>query len=192
MRKTALLLAFGALSTAVATPAAAGGFSLYGSYWNTANADAVGGGGARLGIPLGSTLDLDLRATYYEKLAADPLARLGDAESPFAKGIRALPLDLGLRIDVARRDVVNPYVGAGGTYYRLDSDSGNVRDEVGWYALAGLEIGKFFVEADYRDVTATVKRDAGGPGDLFDTELIDRVDVDLSGVAVNAGFTWSF
>ena len=181
MKKLALALLF---STLVASPAAAGGFSIFGSYWNTADADAVGGGGVRFGIPLGSAVSLDLRGTYYEELKADPLARLGDLDSPFKKGIKALPLDLGLRVDFANHDVVNPYIGGGGTYYSLDSDSGNVKDEVGWYVQGGLALRRFFVEADYRKVTATVRRE-GHVGDLQ-----DHVNIDLSGVCVNAGWTF--
>jgi Outer membrane protein beta-barrel domain len=187
VRKTSLILIVAALSAAVASPAFAGGFSIFGSYWNTKDADAVGGGGVRVGVPLGTVVDLDLRGTYYQKLKADPLDRLGDANSPFQRGIQALPLDVGLRFNLAHYEVVNPYVGGGATYYLLDSDSGNVDDEVGWYALAGLNLGRFFVEADYRDVSATVKRN----GELPDA-IVDRVDLDLSGVAVNAGFNWQF
>lgn len=173
------LLLVAVLAAAATTPAAAGTrFSAFAARWDRGAAGAAFGGGVRVGVPVGERLTLDLRASVYER---------------GTDGLRAVPLDLGLRLDLARRDILNPYLGAGATYVRLDADAGigrGVDDEVGWYVLAGVELGKFFLEGDYRRIDATVGPgriqggDVGGPG--------PRADVDLSGIALHAGWIWKF
>jgi hypothetical protein len=175
---------------AAAPAAAATRFSAFAARWATRDAGAAFGGGVRVGVPLGDRLTVDLRASAYERRAAGPLARLGGADNPFTDGLRAVPLDVGFRLDLARRDILNPYLGAGGSYVLLDSDAGRVDDEVGWYVLAGVELGKLFLEGDYRRIEATVD-----PGPIRAGDLIDpgpRVGVDLSGFAFHAGWIWKF
>lgn len=189
--KKALVLA--ALACLVAAPSFATDFSIYGSYWDTDAAGDTGGGGVRLGIPLGRVLDLDIRATYYEEVKDRPFDALGDVETPFVEnGIQILPVDLGLRADFAPESRVNPYVGGGASYFFLDSDFGDVDDEAGWYALGGLEIGSFFVEAAYRGAEATVENDPDDFDDFDDIDFEEETAVELDGFAANAGFVWRF
>lgn len=190
MRK---LLTIAALAALFALPASAGDFSLYGAYWDTDAADDALGGGLRLGIPLGEVITLDFRATYYEELVNRPFERVGDLETPFVdNGIQVLPVDLGLRFRFAGGETVTPYIGGGGTYYFLDSDFGNLKDEAGWYALGGVEVGSFFVEGQYRGVEVTVENDPADFDDIDDIEFDPETAVKLDGFGVNAGWVWRF
>jgi hypothetical protein len=88
---------------------------------------------------------------------------------------------------------VRPYLGGGASYFLLDTNQGEVSDEVGWYGKAGLEFGndptgaRFFAEAMYRDVTGTVKSHRNEPGS---PEVVDKVDLQLRGVGANVGVIW--
>lgn len=186
------------LALAAAAPAAAGGVSLYGAWWETEEAGDALGAGIRVGFGIVPALDLDLRATYYEEVEPDFLDVIREGEDPRVAGFEVLPVDVGLRLGIGRRRAgLRPYLGAGGTYYKIEGDVGDVDDEVGYYALFGLELGdergpRFFVEADYRTVEATVTEDVDDPIDLPDLDLEDGVDLDLGGVGVNLGLAWSW
>lgn len=179
-----------------ATPAFAGGLSVYGTYWNTDAADEAAGAGVRLGIPLGRVVQLDLGATYYEELVDRPFDALGDVETPFVEnGLQVIPVEAGLRLNFAESSRLNPYIGGGATYYFIDSDFGNVDDEAGWYARIGAEFGEpggsgFFAEAGYRGVEVTVENDPSDFDDFDDLDFEEQTDVDLSGAVVNAGYVW--
>lgn len=193
MRKIILMAAVASL---LAAPAFAGGFSVYGSYWNTDQVDEALGGGVRLGIPLGSVLQLDVGATYYEELVDRPFDALGEVETPFVEnGLQVVPIEVGLRFNLGENRRFNPYIGGGATYYLIDSDFGEVDDEAGWYARLGAELGAvtgngFFVEAGYRDVEATVENDPADFEDFDDLEFEEKVAVDLAGPTVHAGYVW--
>ena len=151
--------------------------SLYGSHWDTDELDDVWGGGARLRLGSGAPLWLELRGTYFEDLTEDtPL---------FDVDLEAIPVDLGLALNILPTDKGTLYLAGGGTYFFLDSNVGDVDDEVGWYAGVGGEIAlsahvSLFAEFLYRDVEGTVEDD-----DPEDIE--DRVDIDLEGNVVNVG-----
>jgi hypothetical protein len=187
---TAILVGF-----AAAPPAqAAVGFSIFGSYWEPDETSDAGGGGLEIAFPLSPRWDIDLRASYFEELDPEPLQVLFDADSPFrTRGVEVLPLELGLRFALAPDAVVRPYLGAGGGYYIIDSDFGEIGDEGGWYGLFGLGFGddegaSFFVEAQYRKMEATVEED---PDDPFDFEGFDPpVVLELDGLGFNAGVSW--
>ena len=196
--RNAIAAVSAALFCIASTPAARAelGFSLYGSYWEPDDTSDAGGGGIELLFPISPRWDVDLRASYFEELDAEPLDQLGDAESPFQEhGLEVLPLELGLRFAFAPDAAVRPYIGGGAGYYVLDSDFGVVDDEAGWYGILGLGFGNregasFFVEAQYRKMEATVEED---PSDPFDFEGFDEgVALDLDGVGFNAGVTWRF
>ena len=187
---TAMLLCFAATPPAQAEF----GFSIFGSYWEPDDTSDAGGGGLELAFPLGSRVDLDLRASYFEELDPEPLDELFDSDSPFrTAGLEVLPVELGFRFNLAPDAAVHPYIGAGAGYYFLDSDFGDVDDEGGWFGLFGLGFGdsegaSFFVEAQYRKMEATVEEDPDNPFDFegFDDEVV----LDLDGVGFNAGVTW--
>ncbi|MGH9749132.1 MAG: outer membrane beta-barrel protein [Candidatus Polarisedimenticolia bacterium] len=165
-----------ALSTLalLATPARAGSFGAYGSHWDTDEADSSLGVGARLGFELVKILELEFRGTQYPDFKTD--VALGDVD------IKATPVDGGLRVNLLPSGPVNPYVGAGVTYYFLDPDQGDMDDETGWYAAAGLELGgdsgRFFVEALWRKLDTSISFG------IFDA------DAQFDGLAINAGGVW--
>jgi opacity protein-like surface antigen len=182
--RTMKRIAFAALVlTLASSPSWAGSFGVYGAGWDTKDADTAVGGGvkARFGW-------LDLHATYFADVTADTDPEHEDFE------ISSLPLEVGFAVPVGPRDGgFSPYLGAGGGYYKLDTDHGDVDDETGWYGLAGADFGdsegpRFNLEVMYRRMEATVTNDQ----DLTDPNLSGKVNFDLSGVAVNAGLSWTF
>jgi hypothetical protein len=165
------------------SPSWAGSFGVYGAGWDTKDADQAMGAGvkARFGW-------LDLHATYFADVTADTDPEHLDFE------ISSLPLEVGFAIPLGPQEgPFSPYVGAGGGYYKLDTDHGDVDDETGWYGLAGADFGdavgpRFNLEVMYRRMEATVTDE----GDLNDPDLSPKVNFDLSGLAVNAGVSWTF
>jgi hypothetical protein len=171
LRRFALVLAVLALCT---VPARAGSFGIYGSYWNSDEAGDSWGGGARVGFDFVKVLEFEFHGTYYPDFKSSLTSQ--DIE------IKATPLDGGLRFNILPTAAVNPYFGAGVTYYFLDSDQGQMDNETGIYGLAGLDFGskhtRFFVEAIWRKLDTTISLSS------FD------VDAQLDGWAGNAGFNW--
>lgn len=195
-RKLLLTLALTALLGAL--PAAATDFSIFGSYWDTDVAGNVAGGGVGFAFPFNDSWGLELRGTYYEELSDDPIANAFDSDDPVfqEQGIQAIPVDVGIRWKFPG-DAVRPYVSGGGTYYLLDSDFGEVSDEVGYYATLGADFGRregmsFFVEATYRNVEGTVELDPEDLDDIDDIDVTDRANFELDGFGANAGLRWSF
>jgi opacity protein-like surface antigen len=177
MRKTILWVAALAL---LAGPASATDFGLFGSGWNTKDADQ--------GIGVGGKLNFgrlfELRAAYFSDLTADTSPERRDFE------LKAIPLEAGLAFKFAESERMSPYAGGGAGYYMLDTDRGDIDDEVGWYAVLGADFQTsenlgFMVEGIYRGMEATVRRD-----DLDD--IRDDVNVDFGGLGVNAGLVWTF
>ncbi len=178
----------------MATSASAASFSLFGTYWDTDRLGEAFGGGLAVGIPLGEVVELDLRASYLEELNDDPFDAIFDDDDVFQEfTVEMVPLDVGLRFNLQRRGSVNPYLGAGGTYYLLDTNTGNdIDDEVGYYGMIGARFGDaqgagFFTEILYRKVEATVVNN-----DLDDFDVDESVSLDLDGFSAIAGFRWSW
>jgi hypothetical protein len=194
-----LLLAAAAVAALVAAPANAADFSVFGSYWDTDVAGDTAGGGINLGIPLGEVVGLELRATYFEELTDDPLENAFDSDDPVFQeaGINVTPVEVGVRFNIPSGAAVRPYFSAGAGYYLLDSDFGEVDDEVGYYGALGLEFGDdegmaFFAEALYRKAEGEVRLDPQDIDDIDDIDIDDRATFDLDGVGVNAGLRWHF
>lgn len=164
-----------------ATPGLAASFGFQGAYWDTKDADHGFGGGIRSGSDLGRSLSLDFAATYFDNLAPS---------SASGAKLRVAPFDVGLSFRVPTDAGLQPYLGGGASYYWLDSNLGSIKDEVGWYAKAGFEIGRgtgphFFAEAMYRDVSGTIKRrDEALP------DVSSKVNLQLRGLGANAGLLW--
>ena len=188
----------GALGVAAllgAAPAMAD-FKLYGSYWDTSAADETFGGGLGFDIPFGSSpLSLGINGTYYRELSDKPLRNLfEDDDNGFFEEdtLEVLPVDVTLKYNFPTDGSVHPWIGAGASYFFLDSSRSGVDidDETGWNASVGATFGdregtNFFAEAIYRNTKATVERNDD------DIDIIeDRVDVDLDGFGVNAGIVW--
>jgi len=154
-------------------PAWAGSFGVYGSYWDSDQADRSRGGGARLGVSFVKFLELDFHGTYYPDFTTDVGGQSVD--------VKAKPIDGGLRVNLLPGGPVNPYVGAGATYYFLSTNQGDIDSKTGIYGQAGLEFGKgsrFFVEAIWRKVDTKIT-----------LASFDR-DTRFDGFSANAGFTW--
>jgi hypothetical protein len=180
-----------------ASSALASGLSIYGSYWDTDALDDTAGAGVKFSIPLGQTLNLDLRGTYYEPFDRDALQDeiddLFDDDNPdreiFDSEIEIIPLEVGLSFNLGQSSI-QPSIGAGVSYFLLDSDLGEIDDEVGWYANAALNFASqgsvgFFLEGIYRSAEGEVNEDE-------DDVDFDRVTFDLDGFAANAGVVFRF
>lgn len=172
MKRYAMLLTLVLLCAAA--PAYAGSFGVYGTYWDEGDVDPVYGAGARIGFNFLKWLELEFHGTWYQD------AEVEDPSMTF--DVSTIPIDGGLKFNLLPEGKFNFYVGAGFTYYLMDSDFGEVDDETGYYGDAGIEFGgdntKFFIEAIWRDLDTTVD-DPGGD-----------IHVDFSGIAANAGLNW--
>ena len=178
MRKQILWTA--AVLALLAGPASAADFGLFGSYWDTKDADNAVGVGGKIDF----AHHFELRASYFSDLTADTSPESRDFE------IKAIPLEAGLNFKFAPSDRFTPYVGGGIGYYLLDTNRGDIDDETGWYGVVGANIRGssslgFMVEGIYRGMEATVRGD--DPSDIT-----GKVNVDFGGLGVNAGLLWSF
>lgn len=195
--RSAVLLLLLLAIFASAVPAAATDFAVYGSWWDTEELGETAGGGLRL--DLGQAFQVQLRASYYPDLTEDFGELIDDEDARFDFELEAIPLEAGIKISLGQGGGVRPFIGGGGTYYLLDSNFGEVDDEVGYYLTSGLEIGGgggggvgFFAEALYRYVEGTLSIDPEDIDDIEDVEIDDEIALDLSGLAVNAGVVFRF
>ena len=183
------------LILACALPARAADFKLYGSYWNTSDLSNTFGGGLGFGIPLGQTpLSIAISGTYYRQLSDRPLHNLfSDNEQGFfsSNSIRVTPIDATLQWRFPGNGTVEPWIGAGATYFLISSSRHDLdfNDETGWNAGAGLRGGEshgpaFFAEALYRNTKATVRHTGST------ISLVDRESIKLDGFGANAGVAW--
>lgn len=194
------LLAAAAVAVALtASPTLAADFSLMGSYWDTEAAGEAAGGGIGLGLPLNDRFGFELRATYFEELSDDPIANAFDSDDPIFqdRGIQVIPLDAGMRLTFASGSGMRPYLAGGASYFLLDSDFGEISDELGYYAALGATFGDargtdFFVEGLWRKATAQVEIDPERLDDIDDLDIESRADVDLEGFGINLGLRWHF
>jgi Outer membrane protein beta-barrel domain len=173
LRNIVMLLAILPLFSA---PSWAGSFSLFGSYWDSKDADASWGAGARVGFNLTKMLELEFHGTYYPDFKNDQF-------SGQSFELTAIPVDGGLKLNFMPDKGLNPFVGGGATYYFLSISPGSVDDQTGVYLDAGIDIGgkdsaRFFAEVMWRKVDTSVSFGA------FDE------DVKFDGLALNAGATW--
>jgi hypothetical protein len=179
-----------------ASPAMAVDFKIFGSYWNTNDLSDTAGGGVGLGFPLGeSPFSIGVSGTYYRQLSDRPLHNLvsdNTNQNFFSRNsIRVTPVDAQLQFRFPGNGYVEPWIGAGATYFVLNSSRSGLdfSNETGWNAGAGLRIGQrqganFFADAIYRNTKATVRHS----GDSV--SLVDRESLSLDGFGVNAGFLW--
>jgi hypothetical protein len=153
---------------------------LYGAWWDTADAGQSEGLGVRLGWTFLPQLQLQLGGSYFGSFSRS----VGRGTERLEVDLKAIPLDLGLQFDPGPKGGL--YFGAGGSAFLLDSSSGKIGDEYGYYGLVGLGLARlFFVEAVYRDVQGTLEVSTA---DTF-PEIATRrpVNLDLGGFALQAG-----
>jgi hypothetical protein len=199
MRSRILLLSLFCLVTASAASATPADFTLMGSWWNTDIAGDAAGAGIAVGLPVNDMFAFELRGFYYEELNDDPFEAIFDSDEEVFqdRGIQAIPLDGGVRFTFAPGSTFRPHIGAGATYFLLDSDFGNIADEFGWYASVGGTVGdgdgaEFFFEGTWRKVSSQVEVDPDDLDDIDDIDADDDPDFDLDGFGVNVGVRWTF
>ena len=181
--KKILILTITVLALGGAAVASATDLGLHGAYWDTKEADNTFGFGAKLRFSF-----VEFRGTYFDDVTADVEPESADFE------IKAYPLEAGIVLQFLKNSMFRPYVGGGAGYYILDTNIGDVDDEIGYYLVGGADIGNpssrvaFSLEAIYRNIEGTVR------GEIFeDPDFdIDEVDLDLSGIGANAGVVFRF
>lgn len=142
-------------------------FSIFGSYIGTDTFDENYGGGAR--FSLGNRVQFQLSGTYYDSF---------ERSSPTVS-VDALPIDAGIRFNLGQGPL---YTGFGATYFLLDSQSGKLPDEYGYYLTLGFQLKSgLFVETIWRDVDGSIEGSNTASG---------VVPVDLEGWTVNLGYCW--
>ena len=181
MKKLAVLTTL-AIILAVAGPVYAGGFSLYGSWWDQGDAGSIGGWGLRLTRGDGGWL-LDFSLGFFGNHT-----QVEDTATPWEGKLSVKPLEIGLRYTSPYPHTFRPYAGGGISYNFLDVSPGSVDNMWGWYAVGGLLIGNirtidFMVEVLYRGVNDTGITLKSCSGEAL------RGRVDLAGWALNAGVT---
>jgi hypothetical protein len=184
MKRLIVLLAVVGLSIPSAW---ASGIGVYGAYWKTKGGseafDGDGfGGGAKLKVDIVPQLSLEVRGTYF---SLKPKVEGGDSDSG---KLEVIPVEAGLTLNLANRSKLTPYIGGGAGYYfmKIKGDGGeseSLKNQVGGYGIAGLEIelGEgfcIFAEGKYTVVSAQDK--GGGP------------KVKLDGFGGNAGLMIKF
>jgi len=166
----------------LAAPASAGGFALFGSWYEANDRDNTAGVGGR--IEIGDTWSFDLAATWYGDVKGPP-TNSGVAITNF----RMLPVDVGVGYRFRSTAAVTPFLGAGVSLFFLDVEPARIDNQVGWYVRGGLDVrltgNLYFIgEVFWREAEAEYKIDEGG----FD----DRTDLDVGGFGANLGVVWRF
>jgi hypothetical protein len=179
-------------------PAMATDFNIFGSYWQTGDFDDTFGGGTRIGFGDGP-VQFELRGSYFPDIAED-FEQLLDSDSEFQDQfeITAIPLEAGVTFSFGGSDTFSPYIGGGASYILLDTDIGEVDDEVGFYVVGGFKSARsdggvgFFAEAIYRNIEGQVNFDPEDFSDLDDVDFDEDFDLDLAGIGANVGIVWRF
>ena len=122
-------------------------------YWNSDQADKSGGGGARIGSDFTKFIELEFHGTCFSNFTTDVNGQSVD--------VKATPVDGGLRFNLLPTSTVNPFVGAGATYYFLDASQAH-----------------FFIEALWRKMETTLSFASFNQNTQFD------------GLAGNVGIDW--
>lgn len=149
------------------------GLGAFVSRWDPDEGEDSDGVGGKLSLDLGEAVGIELRGTYFDEDA-----------------LTVIPADAGLVLKIPlAEDAITLFGSGGATWYFLDSDAGDVDDEVGWYAGGGLEIRitdglSIFAEAHYRSLEYTATDD--------DPEELEDLDVDVTAMTYSAGLmlTW--
>ena len=143
-----------------------------GVYGSSLDSDDLGdgrGGGVKLEANLVDVVSLDARASWLQFTDTD---------------IDMFPLEAAalLNFPLFWEHVV-PYVGVGAGYYLFDGDGADLDDEVGYFPLAGLEIGlhslSLMAEARWLFLEADVES--------AKNELQNLSEADVDGFGVNIG-----
>lgn len=190
MKKLVCLLGLFALATA---PLSAGSLGVGYASWDTDTADDDQGAMVRVEVDLGSKLDLEVRASFFDSFRQVSGSRLFEIE--------ATPIDLGVNYDFSPGSRVSFYLAGGATMLLISpNDQDTVfeppsrprsQEELGWYGGVGVDLRIarswiLFAEALYRDASGEVRG-----RDLTSEPVVD-FEVDFGGVSGTVGlaFTW--
>jgi len=179
MRKFLVVLGVVLLSSMVAS--AAGGLGVFGSYWDTKDADSGWGAGAKFQLEVIPNICVEARGTYFPDFGKSS----GDDPK-----LNVIPAEADAIIKFPISDMLVPYVGGGAGYYMFDIDNNDsavdisVDDEFGFFALAGVEVGlskqvSLFAEGKYTWLDVTAKASGGG--------MSESEDASMNGFGGNAG-----
>lgn len=148
-----------------------------GAFGSMLDSDDLGdgyGGGAKVELNPIDLISVDGRASYV---------RFDDT------GVDMFPVEVAGLINfgmVGERIV--PYVGAGAGYYFFEGDDADLDDEVGFFPLAGIELGlhrvSVLAEARWLFLEADV--------DSAEAELENITEADVDGLGVNVGLLFRF
>ena len=132
------------------------------------------GGGAKVELNPLDAISVDARASYVHFDDTDV-----DMVPLEAAGLLNFPLLF---------EHIVPYIGAGVGYYLFDADNADLDDEVGFFPLAGLEIGlhniSIMAEARWLFLEADV--------DSAEDELENITEADVDGFGANVGLIFRF
>ena len=173
------VLSIMALAALTALPASAGNLRIFGAYLDSGDVGSFTGAGVKyassnnLGWEFGVTAYLDSDDFNFSDLDFG------------GNTVDNTAWDLGFRASASEIF----YVCAGVSYFQFDADYGDIDDEWGFYGTLGASFGgdtfRFFVEAMYRYVDATIK--------FENLDLVqESVDLDIGGFGANAGLEWRF
>lgn len=175
-RGVIILLLSAALAVAGAGCSTGSGLEcgVFGSYLDSDDLGKGYGGGAKVEINPIDIVSIDARASYI---------RFDDTS------VNMFPLEAAalLNFPILFEHIV-PYIGAGVGYYIFDASGADLDDEVGFFPLAGLEIGlqklSLMIEARWLFLEADV--------DSARSELEHITKADVDGLGVNAGLIYRF
>lgn len=126
-RKTVLALIALCFGFASSSSAENNGWGVFGSYWNSADGEAVTGPGLRITAELFPEAMLDFRVSSFSGLVEHPD---GDLD--------VVPLDLGVTVLFPMNEIFTLHLGAGFGYYLADGPGAD--DEFGLNVLGGGEV----------------------------------------------------
>lgn len=192
MKKWLIAVAVSVLFSSSAFGAGIGGFA---SRWDAKDPDDTWGFGGLLRFDLNENLQLDLRGSYY---------LFEDREDDIKGELTVIPAEVALMFKIPLEGQFSAYLGGGLGYYfgeaKLkgggESFTIDIDDEVGFFALGGIEIKlgdsfSLFGEAKYTwlEFEKAKLKDTGIPE--LDGEKFD-FDLKMDGLAVNIGLLLRF
>ena len=149
----------------------------FGAFAASLDSDDLGegyGGGPKLELNPIDMVSIDARASWIQFDDTD---------------IDMVPLEAAALLNFPMFwEHIVPYIGAGVGYYLFDGSGADLDDEVGFFPLAGLEVGlhsiSFLAEARWLFLESDV---AGAKG-----ELRNLTEADVDGFGVNLGVLFRF
>ncbi|UCD53108.1 MAG: hypothetical protein JSW27_10785 [Phycisphaerales bacterium] len=149
----------------------------FGAFGSSLDSDDLGdgyGGGVKAELNPIDMISVDARASWIHFDDTD---------------IDMVPLELAglLNFPILWEHIV-PYIGAGVGYYLFDGSGADLDDEVGFFPLAGLEIGLHSVSVLAEARWLFLETDVEGAED----ELRNLTEADVDGLGVNLGLLFRF